>query len=80
MIRLYVFGSTFFPFVLVEILSLGSRELKCLQARNSLKFKTKFTSLLFLGSGQLVQTADGRLVAVGPGNTLVEVGTFMDPR
>ncbi|XP_023338915.1 uncharacterized protein LOC111709480 [Eurytemora carolleeae] len=31
-------------------------------------------------AGQLVQTADGRLVAVGPGNTLVEVGTFMDPR
>lgn len=33
-----------------------------------------------LGPGQLVQTADGRLVALGPGNTLVEVGTLVDPR
>jgi len=31
--------------------------------------------------GQLVQTADGRLVALGPGNTVVEVGTLqLDPR
>ena len=26
------------------------------------------------GPGQLVQTADGRLVALGPGNTFYEVG------
>ena len=36
--------------------------------------------LLGLLSGQLLQTVDGRLVAVGPGNTLVEVGTLVDPR